>query len=131
MFACNCSKMHNFASFIRANLSRWQPKTMTNKMQRLLRGVYETSLRHPDVKIWIFNYGDAIHVTQWDDQKQIHYSFYEWLDEELVNTQLDNLEQMCWLIANKTARRESNVQDISDVQDITDDQDINYSTERD
>lgn len=109
VFARNCSKMLNFASFIRANLSRWQPKTMTNKMQRILRGVYETSLRHPDVKFWTFNYGDAVHVTQWDDQEQIHYSFYEWQDEDFVNTQLDNLDQMCWLIMNKTARRESDV----------------------
>lgn len=76
------------------------------------------------MKIWTFNYGDAVHVTQWDDQEQIHYSFYEWHDEDFVNTHLDNLEQMCWVIQHKTARRES------DVQDISDDQDINYSTER-
>lgn len=85
-------------------------------MQRILRGVYETSLRHPDVKFWTFNYGDAVHVTQWDDQEQIHYSFYEWQDEDFVNTQLDNLEQMCWLILNKTEKNE------------TDDEDINYGS---
>lgn len=83
-------------------------------MQRILRGVYETSLRHPDVKIWTFNDVGSVNVTQWDGQNQIHYDFYEWLEDDVINIQLDNLEQMCWLIMNKTARPE------------TDDEDINY-----
>lgn len=106
---------------------------MTNKMQRLLRGVYETSLRHPDVKIWTFNYGNSINVTQWNDQEQIHYDFYEWQDENLLNTQLDNLEQMCWLIANKNARTDDARRETDDARTDdarTDDEDINYSTER-
>lgn len=71
-------------------------------------------LGHPDVNIWTFNYGNALYVTQWDGQEQIHYSFYDWTDDDTTHTQLDNLEQMCWLIENKTAR--------------TDDEDINYGS---
>ena len=93
-------------------------KDMTNKMQKVLRSICETMLRHPDVKIWTFNNSSSVDVTQWDGTKQIHYNFYEWHNEDFVNTQLDNLEQMCWIIQEKQMRRE------------TDDENINYSTER-
>lgn len=77
-------------------------------------------LRHPDVQIWTFNYADSVDVTLWDDQEQIHFSFYEWQEDCIINTQLDNLEQMCWLIMNKTARPTARPE--------TDDEDINYES---
>jgi hypothetical protein len=69
----------------------------------------------------MFNYGNSLYVTQWDGEKQINYSFHDWQEELLINTQLDNLEQMCWLIANKNARTDDA---------RTDDENINYTTER-
>lgn len=81
-------------------------------------------LRHPDVGMWIFSNGSYINVTQWNGHQQIHYDFYEWLEDFTINTQLDTMKEMCWVIQHKTARRES------DDQDISDDKDINHTTER-